>query len=106
MPRTRKFSDLADRIRSDPERSQRIDELTAAYPREVGAYRIAEIRRALAVTQVELAELVGRSQSAISQIENGEVALSIDLLRSIIVQLGGELEISAVFPDRRVALEI
>jgi len=106
MPRTRKFADLSERIRSDPERSQRIDELIAAYPGEEGAHRIGELRRALEVTQVELAELVGRSQSAISQIENGEIALSVDLLRSIVVQLGAELEIAAVFPDRRVVLEI
>jgi DNA-binding XRE family transcriptional regulator len=106
MPRTRKFADLSERIRSDPERSQRIDELIAAYPGEEGAHRIGELRRALEVTQVELAELVGRSQSAISQIENGEIALSVDLLQSIVVQLGAELEIAAVFPDRRVVLEI
>lgn len=106
MPRTRKFADLADSIRSDPDRSRRIDELIAAYPREEGAYRIGELRRALDVTQVELAELVDRSQSAISQIESGEIALSVDLLRSILAQLGAELEIAAVFPERRVVLEI
>lgn len=106
MPPTRKFEELAERTRRDPERAARIDQLIAAYPREEGAYRVAELRRALGVTQVELADLVGRSQSAISQIENGEIALSIDLLRSIITQLGGDLEITAVFPDHRIRLAL
>jgi transcriptional regulator with XRE-family HTH domain len=48
--------------------------------------------------------LIRRSQSAVSQIENGEVGLSIDLLRLIVSELGGTLEITAVFDDRRIAL--
>jgi len=57
------------------------------------------------VTQAELAELIGKSQSAISQIESGDIGLSLDMLRAIISELGGTLEVSAVFDDRRVLLE-
>lgn len=46
--------------------------------------------------------MIGRSQSAVSQIEHGEIGLSLDLLRQIVAQLGGEVEITAVFNDRRV----
>lgn len=57
------------------------------------------------MTQVELAEMIGRSQSAVSQLEHGEIGLLVDMLRSIIRQLGGEVEIAAVFDDRRVLLD-
>ena len=53
---------------------------------------------------VELAQMIGRTQSAVSQIEAGDIGLSVDMLRSIIEQLGGRLEISAVFNDRRINL--
>ena len=55
--------------------------------------------------QFQLAEMIGRSQSAVSQIEHGEIALSLDMLRQIVAQLGGEVEITAVFKDRRVLLD-
>lgn len=72
---------------------------------EQAEYRVAELRRALGLTQSELADLIGMSQSAISQIESGEINLSVDVLRAIIVQLGGSLEITAVFKERRVLLD-
>jgi len=45
------------------------------------------------------------SESAISQIETGEIALSLDVLRAIVTELGGTLEVAAVFDDRRVFLD-
>lgn len=44
-------------------------------------------------------------KSAISQIESGAIGLSLDMLRQIVAQLGGEVEVTAVFKDRRVALD-
>ncbi len=49
--------------------------------------------------------MIGKSQSAIFQIESGEIGLSLQTLRSIVNQLGGELEVAAVFNDRRVLLD-
>jgi transcriptional regulator with XRE-family HTH domain len=49
--------------------------------------------------------MIGRSQSAVSQIEHGEIALSLDMLREVVAQLGGEVGIAAVFKDRRVLLD-
>ncbi len=69
------------------------------------SFRLAELRRVLGVTQVELAEMIGKSQSAVSQIEHGEIGLSIETLRSIVHQLGGGVEIAAVFDDRRVLID-
>lgn len=105
MPPTRKFSDLRDRARRDPARARRIDGLKALALEEQAEYRVGELRRALGLTQAELAQLIGKTQSAVSQIETGEIGVSLQLLRAIVAQLGGELEIAAVFKDRRILLD-
>ncbi|WP_423919059.1 helix-turn-helix domain-containing protein [Candidatus Poriferisodalis sp.] len=105
MPGTKKFSELRDEARRDPERSRRIDAAKQRAVEEIASYHLAELRRALGVTQAELAEMVGKSQSAISQIEHGEIGLSLALLKSIVGQLGGEVEITAVIDNRRILIE-
>ena len=105
MPSTRNFQDVVDKLRQDPERARRMDALRANYEAEQRAFQLSELRRALGLTQVELAALIGRSQTTISQLENGETALSIDTLRSIVTQLGGTIEIVAVFENQRIPLD-
>ncbi len=105
MPTTKKFSDLSADARRDPARRARIDAARARALAEVSQYRLVELRKALGLTQLELAEMIGKSQSAVSQIESGEIALSLEVLRSIVSHLGGTLEISAVFDDHRVLLD-
>ena len=105
MPRTHKFSELRERAERDPARAARIAKLTDAAVAEHAEYQLGELRRALGITQAELANLIGKSQSAVSQIESGEIGLSLDVLRSIVAQLGGELEITAVFDHHRVPLD-
>lgn len=92
-------------MRRDPDRARRVDEAKHRALDELASYRLAELRKALGVTQAELAEMIGKSQSAISQLEHGEFGLSLEMLRSIVNQLGGEVEITAVFDDRRVLLD-
>ncbi len=60
------FNTLRDDARQDPERSRRIDEAKQRAIGEIVSFRLAELRKALGVTQVELAEMIGKSQSAIS----------------------------------------
>lgn len=105
MPSTERFSELTKQARRDPERAKRIEEAKARALDEHASYRLAELRKALDVTQVELAELIGKSQSAVSQVETGEIGLSLEVLRAIVTQLGGRVEISVVFEDRRVLLD-
>ena len=105
MPTTHKFSELRDRARRDPARARRIDAAKTQVLQEQATYRLAELRQALGLTQAELADMIGKSQSAVSQLEHREIGLSLDLLRQIVAQLGGELEITAVFNDRRVLLD-
>lgn len=105
MPSTKKFSDLSAEARRDPARRARIDAAKARTLEEIARYRLAELRQALGLTQTELADLIGKSQSAISQIESGEIGLSLEVLRAIVSELGGTLEVAAVFDDRRVRLD-
>lgn len=105
MSSTKSFTKLRDEARRDPERARRIDAAKVEALHEQTEYRLAELRQALGLTQSQLAEMIGRSQSAVSQIEHGEIALSLDMLRQIVAQLGGEVEITAVFKDRRVLLD-
>lgn len=96
---------LRDEARRHPTRARRIDQAKERALGEIESYRLNELRKALGVTQAELAELIGKSQSTISQIEHGEISLSLDVLKSIVRQLGGEVEIAAVFDDRRVLID-
>ena len=105
MPNTKSFDKLRNEARRDPARARRIDAAKTRALEEQARYRLAELRQALGITQAELADLIGKSQSAISQIESGEIGLSLDVLRQIVAQLGGEVEVTAVFKDRRVALD-
>jgi DNA-binding XRE family transcriptional regulator len=105
MTNTKSFTKLRDEARRDPARARRIDAAKTRALEEQARYRLAELRQALGITQAELAELIGKSQSAISQIESGEIGLSLDVLRQIVAQLGGEVEVTAVFKNRRVTLD-
>ena len=105
MPNSNDFSELRDGARRDPARGRRIDAAKKRAIEEIATYRLAELRKALGIAQAELAHMIGKSQSAISQLESGEIGLSLETLRSIVKQLGGEVEIAAVFNDRRVLLD-
>ena len=56
MVATRKFSTLSTAARRDPVRARRIDAAKARAIEEHATYRLAELRQALGITQVELAE--------------------------------------------------
>ena len=64
---------------------------------------ISELRKDRDLTQKELAEIMEIRQSAISKIENQEDVL-VQTLERYIKALGGQLEITATFPGKRVVL--
>lgn len=64
---------------------------------------IAQLRKDQELTQKELADILDIRQSAISQIENQEDVM-VKTLQRYIKALGGELEITAKFPDKAVLL--
>jgi len=60
----------------------------------VSGAQLAEIRKQLGLTQVQLAEATGLTQARISQIESGD-AVGLDTLRAYVGGLGGHLDIVA-----------
>jgi transcriptional regulator with XRE-family HTH domain len=72
---------------------------------EVRAYRLAEIRRARHLTQIQIAETLGVSKARVSQIEHGQVdRAAIRGLAGYVEALGGHLELVANFGDERLVI--
>ena len=64
---------------------------------------LRETRRAAGVTQVQLAERVGETQSHLSKMERGEVRLDLVQMRTICRALGTTLPAFATELERRLA---
>ena len=64
----------------------------------------AALRKARELTQVEIAEKLGISQSSVAGIES-RTELQISTLAKYIRALGGELQMLAVFPDATFNIE-
>lgn len=62
------------------------------------------IREGLALTQVQVSRSAEMTQSQLSRVESGSDHLT-STLRRYVEALGGKLEITAVFGDRRVKLK-
>lgn len=85
------------------ERRPTVDERTAAMLVELQEAEIAELRKALKVSQHELAALLGKSQGAVAQLEQ-RTDMKISTLRETIEALGGHLQLIAEFPTGQVRL--
>lgn len=94
----RKFSDLRDQM--SRERRERNADRAAVI---LAAMNLAELRGAMELTQEELAERLSVAQSNVSRLERRHDML-ISTLREVVEALGGELHLSAVFPDGAVEL--
>jgi predicted transcriptional regulator len=64
---------------------------------------LAEIRRAHALSQEELAQTLEIGQAAVAKLEK-RADMYVSTLRRFIKAMGGELEIVARFPDHQVAI--
>lgn len=102
MSGRKNYRELRDRIRSDPERRKRIEEISKAYD---VLLRLADLRESRGATQAELAGQLGVSQPNISKIE-GKEDLYLSTIRGYVEALGGHLELKAVFPDQTVNLAL
>lgn len=95
---TRKFSDL--RASMSPEAQARAK---ARADEMLRAMALAELRRARDLTQQQIATNLKVNQAWISKVER-QVDMYVSTLRAYVEALGGELEISARFPDFNVRL--
>ena len=98
----KKFKKLADSVRSDPARAARVDEYKHAIR---DAVALSDVREALDVTQRHLAEVMKVTQANVSRIEHQD-DLYVSTLAGYVAALGGRLEVTAVFPERSVALDV
>jgi DNA-binding XRE family transcriptional regulator len=102
MTRTKNFEELRSRLRSDAEARGRVDTYRDAL-RAVLA--LTELREARGVTQKELADAWEVSQANVSRVEH-EQDLYLSTLSAYVSALGGRLELTAVFPDQSVQLNL
>ena len=95
-----KFRALRDKM--SPERQERIrkrtEELLAELP-------LQELRQARAMSQQKLAEVLGLNQATVSKLER-RTDMYLSSLRRFVQAMGGELEISASFPDGKVRIQL
>jgi DNA-binding XRE family transcriptional regulator len=64
---------------------------------------LQELRSLSGMSQMDIADRAGMSQSQLSQLENRDDHL-VSTLRRIVEAMGGELEVRAVFGDKAVRL--
>lgn len=85
---------------------QAISKAGTAMHEEVRAHRLVEIRREQGWTRQEaVAEVMGISQSRVSQIERGDLRhTQLGTLQSYVEALGGHLRVVADFGDRSLTL--
>ena len=89
----RKFDALRQGM--DPEQLERNAEQAAAL---LTVMDLAELRGALQLTQEEVADRLSVAQSNVSRLERRRDML-ISTLQEVVRAFGGELRLSAVFPD-------
>jgi transcriptional regulator with XRE-family HTH domain len=96
---THKWSEIKEKMA--PERRARLD---AEVRGEVLAMELRELRKEAGKTQTEVAEVAEMTQAELSKFERRDDHL-LSTLRRYVTALGGELEVVAVFDNKRIALK-
>jgi DNA-binding XRE family transcriptional regulator len=81
----------------DPTRQERIKAETERLQAEY--MTLQDLRKAREMTQVRLAEILGKSQVTVAQLEK-RTDVMLSTLRSYIEAMGGQLDLVVRFPDR------
>lgn len=98
MSGKKSFSSLSNKM--SPESKARVAEKTAALREEMD---LSELRRARQLSQESLAQTLHVSQGSVAKMEK-RTDMYISSLRRFIQAMGGELEVTAKFPDRSVRI--
>jgi len=99
MTGRRKFSELVDAM--PPERQARVDRMAETMRMEMD---LTQLRMARQLSQAALGEILHVEQPAIAKIEK-RADMYVSTLRRFIEAMGGELEITARFPDHDVVIK-
>jgi len=94
-----KFSELMGQI--PPERRTRIDRIAEELREEMD---LTQLRTARQLSQAALGEILHVEQPAVAKIEK-RTYMYVSTLRRFIEAMGGELEITARFPDHNVRIK-
>jgi predicted transcriptional regulator len=97
----RKFDELLKKM--SPERQARIEAKRRAIEKEILEEDLRGIRELAGKTQVEVAEALELSQGKVSDVERRDDHL-VSTLRRYVEALGGELEVTATFGDKKIRL--
>ncbi len=92
------FRNLVEKM--SPASRERIRKRTAAMHSEMA---LQELRRAMQLTQEELAAKLDMNQAAVSKLEH-QSDMYVSTLRRFILAMGGELQIVARFPQGDVVI--
>lgn len=96
----KKFRSIREKMA--PERQERIRKRTRELLAELP---LQELRQARALSQEELAEVLGLNQATISKLER-RTDMYLSSLRRFVEAMGGELEIIASFPEGKVRIQL
>jgi DNA-binding XRE family transcriptional regulator len=99
MTGRRKFSELVAAMPA--ERGARVDQIARDMQAEMD---LTQLRTARRLSQAALGEILHVEQPAIAKIEK-RADMYVSTLRRFIEAMGGELEITARFPDRDVRIK-
>lgn len=98
MPGRRSFAEL--RAQMSPEALAESTSLSATLEEEMN---LAEVRRALKLSQAEIGQTLQLTQGSVAKIEK-RTDMYVGTLRRFIEAMGGELDIVARFPDHSVRI--
>ena len=96
------FRELAERVTGTPKGRARVDEYRGLMDAVLSLYRLREQR---GLTQVDVAKALEVTQGNVSRVENA-ADLYVSTLARYVQALGGRLELTAVFPDQVVPVEL
>lgn len=102
MPTTRNYRNLHNQVTARPGASERLASLRDETADEIGLF---ELRKALDLSQTDVAGGLAISQAAVSQLERSK-DLKLSTLRRYLAGLGAHLQLVAVFDDEGEEREI
>jgi DNA-binding XRE family transcriptional regulator len=94
----RKWAELEAKI--SPKRRARIHQRAEQLLKQLP---LEELRSARKLTQTQLAKTMGLNQASISKLER-RVDMHVSTLSNLVEAMGGELQITAVFPDGAIRI--
>ncbi len=96
---------LDDVLSTRPVDRSAVDDHKRRMLEEVRAYQLRELREALGLTQVQLADALDVSQNRVSRLERGDLQRTqVDTLRRYVEAVGGQLHVEVEIGGTRIRI--